>query len=414
MKRTTLYLTIGITIALIFGTLSASGQDYNTITETPTTWNLDSTNGNKVVTDPSNNIHMVYSADGFVSYVSSTDSGATWSAPVTLGTGTLPTVASDDFGNIGVAYSSSGGIAYVYKTSGGWSSPFLISPSYPGILPSITGFGNKMYITWTGYEVYFTSFATVSPVVATNPEHVTLHTICSNTDYNYPSIAAVNSGGPEPIIRVAYYSHQASCSNPSVGVYVVQRPAGGALNWTGSTTGRYSESYTPLNPSAFSVSLASNRVSGEFYLIYCFRSTGTVQTGGTYKVGFAHGDTTTNTWNKVDYFGGDLSAHVTVDVTAVANYNGGGPATGLFKTVYSNITSGGAPVVLKNGTWTGTTPTFQMGIPKSYGGRTPHVVDATSYNPVTGENKGINVVYEYSTSASHELRTDYFNWLIFE
>lgn len=411
MKRTTLYLTIGITIALIFGSLSVSGQAYNTITPVPDTNNLDHTNGNKVVPDISNNLHMVFASNGAVIYVTSTDWGATWTAPSTLGTGTTPTIASDDFGNVGVAYSSGNQIFYVYKTSGsGWSSPFQVTSIYGGREPSITGFGNKVYLTWAGNEVYFTSFVTVSPAAAVNPENVTLHVICSTADYRFPSIAAVNSGGSEPVIRVAYYSHLSSCSSPSVGVYVVQRPTGGALTWAGFGTGSYSESYAPASPSVSSVSLAGNRLSGEFYLLHCFLPA-TGPRGGFWKIGFARGDTTTNTWNRVDYFGGDLTTPVIADVTASANYNGGGPAVGLFKTAYSATTYGA--VALKNGSWTGTTPTFSMGIAKSYSGRNPHVVDATFYNPITGENKGINLVYEYAGSGFYELRTDYFNWLIF-
>jgi hypothetical protein len=327
-----------------------------------------------------------------------------------LAQGSTPTIASDDFGNIGVAYSTGNQIFYVYRTvSGSWSSPFQITSIYGGREPSITGFGNKMYLTWAGNEVYFTSFVTAIPAVAANPENVTLHVICSTANYRFPSIAVVNSGGSEPVVRVAYYSHLASCSNPSVGVYVVQRPTGGALTWAGFATGSFSEFYSPVNPSVSSVSLAANRLSGEFYLLYCFLPSAGVR--GLWKIGFAHGDTTTNIWNRVDYFGGDLTTPVIADVTAITSYTGGGgTATGLFKTAYS--ASGYGTVVLKNGSWTGAIPTFSMGLPKSYAGRNPHVIDFSFNDPVTGEYKGINLIYEYSGSGYYELRTDYFNWFL--
>jgi hypothetical protein len=375
---------------------------YNTVAVTQTANNLDYVNGKNIVADFKKVLHAVYSDNG-IKYVTSTDYGKTWSSPLTLSTtGITPTVGVDDGRNVGVAYSYNNQIYYLYKQFGGsWGGVTQLTSTYGGKEPSIVGHGSKMYLTWAGYDVYFSTFQTLSPVFVSSPEFVTLHVICSTATYKYPSIALANSTAVEPVVRVAYYNDFTSCSSPTSGVYVQERPVGSNV-WIGNYNGYFNEVYTAVSPAVSSISLAANRISGEFYFIYSFRPNGTL-----WKTGFAKGSSTSNTWDRVDYFGGDTSTPVIADVTAVKQNIGGAPQNGLFKTAYSAQTYGN--VFMKQGTWTGTTPTFWSSVKKSTVGRTPHLVDCILDDQINGLAKGINLIYE----APGEIRTDYFEFIAY-
>lgn len=366
-------------------------------TVAPHAGNLDYTNGNNIIADTNNVLHVVYTASGTIRHTTSSDGGATWSTPQNLGAGTTPVIAADDTGNVGLAYILNNQVVYQYRTPfGNWSGAFQMTTSNGGKEPSMIGYGGKMYLVWAGYEVYFHSFFTTSPTVASSAESVTLHVVCATVNYRLPSIAVSDpASGTDPVVRVAFYSDNSQCTSQSAGVQVYQRPAGGNPFWPSVAIPILNESGPAFQPAVSSLSMAADRGTGKYYLLYSHKP----DSRNLWKTRFLCNQVPVSAWTGVDYFGGDTTHPVIADVTAI---NG----ADRFKTAYSNIEGWTS---FKTGTWTGSLPVYNASTIKSYYGRSPHVIDFMLFNNMTGETRGVNLVFEFDNSFAQEIRTDFWS-----
>lgn len=156
---------------------------------------LEHGNGNKIVRGPMNLMHVVYNPDfGFpavrnVVYRASA-SGVAWTAPQSLGPGTLPAVGVDHLGSVGIVFLRNGSLHYAYK-SPSQGTFTVVSLNQPGTDPAIVSHGNRVYLSWTtGSTVLSTSFPTLVPPAAVAVETIDT-TFCPNTSFSKTSITLV-------------------------------------------------------------------------------------------------------------------------------------------------------------------------------------------------------------------------------
>ncbi|MBS3802363.1 MAG: fibronectin type III domain-containing protein, partial [Candidatus Thermoplasmatota archaeon] len=101
-----------------------------------------------IALDNSDNIYLAWNA---VKFAKSIDSGETFSDPLDISDGYVPSIAVDDSNNIHVAVGDKGNIYYTKSTDGGetFSDPVVISDSPGGDNPDIATFEDNVYIVWT-------------------------------------------------------------------------------------------------------------------------------------------------------------------------------------------------------------------------------------------------------------------------
>jgi hypothetical protein len=180
----------------------------NTVAPLVGTGALDWTNGNKVVVEPlRNGLHAVYSDQGKIKYVRSTD-GAGWSAPITISGVSLsacrePSIAAGRCGQLGVAFRCSSGLYYTFGSGTSWSAQYLVDSS--GSQPSIVASGDTIHLAYVtgGYNIYYQTF----PIKSSNPgpkEYVADPIVLSGTTVvrQFPSIAV--HGTTHPRVFVAF------------------------------------------------------------------------------------------------------------------------------------------------------------------------------------------------------------------
>lgn len=241
---------------------------------------LEHGNANKIVVGSGNILHAVYASGGKIYYSTSTN-GASWITPVPLPSSLAshPTIAVDSAGRVGVAWvrnagfdNGDGAIYYAWRSAGvpvttaSWGTP--ISLGFSGYGPTLAAVGNKMHLAWADFKkVKYTTFSTNYTWTPLTIEEVD-STNCANGSFRKPSLTVVP--GPAlctpPRVAVGYLAATASpgCTG-SIGPRVKRREAVNSWMPLYSTVVLGSSGTVA---SAISLSLSSNRSTGDLFLAW--------------------------------------------------------------------------------------------------------------------------------------------------
>ncbi len=346
---------------------------------------LDFGNANKIAVGRLNQIHAVFtdtdSQNGtsnivyewFDPLAQAANQPSVWEdyALTADGVSYLPALAVDSDGmavavwvSKPYAQSTLGSIWYAYQAA--WNCPFCWSTPqrlvYYGTEPSITVENHVVYVAWTTRDrVQFTTFhKTAPPATPLWLGDVVDFTNCPNSQFHQPSIALVHPPCSGLNIKIAalYAANEQSSVGPC---HDANTHAGPRVYERDNTTTLWSEntfqsaevasdsSASQPNPVPISISLSSNRWSGEFFLAWSDEIDSITRTR------LGHGSGATWDFTPLD----TLGHHV-----HVAAQGGGG--TGKFRLAVSdrNLWSTGA--YTQTGKWSGgalswTGPATQIG-----------------------------------------------------
>ncbi len=139
-----LVMLIGVMYTLCGDVHNARAEDFGTDTHASPGY------GRKpdIALDSSDNIYLAWNA---VTFATSTDGGETFSDPIDISDGYVPSIAVDDSDNIHVTVADKGNVYYTKSTDGGntFSDPTIISDSHGGDNPDIATYEDNVYIVWT-------------------------------------------------------------------------------------------------------------------------------------------------------------------------------------------------------------------------------------------------------------------------
>lgn len=410
---------------LALGTAGAWSASAGIMTSLATPFVLEKTNTDRLVVGADDVLHTIYvegdsaGSTPWIRYTTSSNRGASWSTPVTLASGTSPSLAVDGNGNLGLAFVGSpygsagspqtGAIYYLSKPlGGGWSAISKIVEL--GAAPTLAGYRGDMHLAWVSYPVKYHTFPTLTPpavpLTIVQGEDLLFVVLCGTHRWDVPSIAVAPRDATDtlpPIVRVALYQSsdlRSICGGfLTAGVAVYERPQNPLLlqPWDlvlqdlNDTTDPAFSNYGRV-----SVSLTANRLSSNFYAFYSDIWNGdrvrlarmtSAGSSATYDFGAATG-----------------GLRALTDVNAL-----GAPNGDSFKIGYSPIAGSHNNTSVRTVTWSALAGAPTLGTAKllSTKGRSANVVYFE--RPTTGGTQGLNAVFEVeSTTATYSLQNDYF------
>ncbi|MDX1999685.1 MAG: hypothetical protein SF066_18345 [Thermoanaerobaculia bacterium] len=386
---------------------------------------LEKTNTDRLVVGTDDVLHTIYvqgdrpGSTPSIRYTISSDRGLSWSPPVTLASGTSPTLAVDGNGNLGLAFvgspygpagsPQSGAIYYLSKTpNGGWSATSKVVDS--GAMPTLAGYGSNMHLAWVSHPVKYHTFPTLTPpAVPLNilqGEDIQLVLLCGIHQWDVPSIAVAPrdaAGTLPPIVRVALYQSsdlRSFCGGYlTAGVAIYERPQNPLplQPWT-LVLQDLNETNDPAftNYGRVSVSLTANRISSNFYAFYS-----DVWNGDRVRLARITSAGSRAIHDFVAVTGG---LRALTDINALGAPNGDSVKIG-----YSPIASSYNSTWVRTLTWTSIASTPTLGTAKllSNKGRNANVVYFE--RATTGGTQGLNAIFEVeSATATYSLQNDYF------
>jgi hypothetical protein len=389
-------LFVSLVALIVSGSLAKVSAQITTISQVSGPFSLQRINGRKVVAT-SSGLHAVFSTAYDVKYAMSA-TGATWSAPVTItSAASHPTIAVAGT-TIGIAYrGGTGMIYYRHKLSNGsWSTPIGIQS---GDDPAMVGYGSSMYLTWmSGSTVQYATFAANS-VVSPSIQSVGTGIACpGSTSHRYqPAIAVTptSSANPAPVVRVAFFYGFQKASGTLCAFSQFFR-----LDVYEKTTGNWSfpnplvSTFSVINSSATSLTMATNRSTGDSYVAASYTLAGVRTTKLFYRDAWKNA-----LWHSTQI----LSRESLIDVAA--------QGCGKFRIAVSDFTSGNGtygPTWYRTGLWTGqTTPSWvePSGVQVSSFARDPQALLWTGHFGLAS-NRDVHAVYDEQSGGSYFVRHD--------
>jgi hypothetical protein len=412
-------------LLLALATSGAWSASAGTITSLATPFVLEKTNADRLVVGINDVLHTIYvegdraGSTPWIRYTTSSNRGASWATPVTLASGTSPSLAVDANGNLGLAFvgspygaagsPQSGAIYYLSKpASGAWSSISKIVEL--GASPTLAGYRGDMHLAWVSYPVKYHTFPTLTPpavpLSAGQGEDILFVVLCGTQRWDVPSISVAPRDAADtlpPLVRVAFYQSsdlRSFCGGYlTAGVVVYERPQNKQPlePWTSllqDVNETMDSAFT--NYGRVSVSLTANRLSGNFYAFYS-----DVWNGDRVRLARITKAGSPAVYNFGTVTGGFRAL---TDANALAAPDGDSVKIG-----YSPIASTYNNTWVRTVTWSAAAAAPTLGTAKllSNRGRNANVVYFD--RPTSGGTQGLNAVFEVeSATATYSLQDDYF------
>lgn len=266
-----------VVLALMAAARDGAADPYFLFDTLSTDSPLASGNASKVVVGLFNRLHAVYVSGGTVYYTASSN-GAEWDTPVPISTTAAsdPAIAVDSAGKVGVVWVHFGSLYYSYHLPGDPDWTFT-SLGLSGAEPALAAGAGTMHLTWSaGQRLRYTTFPPDAPTPL--PPEAVDTTTCGG-QFRKPSIVLTASASPScppSDVTIAYLAQGVApgCVN-SVGARVRRRASPGSWPLLYSNVPSTS---SMIASSLVSLSLGANRATGDLFLAWSDKLSGTART----------------------------------------------------------------------------------------------------------------------------------------